>query len=430
MMRQSPKSERMYFSGKYLSVRFIYNLLIPVVWFALYVVSLFNEKIRLFVSGRKQTYSILEEKVNPEDEVIWIHAASLGEYEQGLPILENIKKDYPKYKILLTFFSPSGYEVKKDSTPADVVAYLPLDSTSNAKRFIDLVHPKLAIFIKYEIWPNYLKALKKRTIPTLLASALFSKRQIFFKSYGSYMRKSLNTFQHFFVQDENSKMLLESLNLTKVTVSGDTRFDRVTKILSRDNHLDFMESFKKDETCFVAGSTWPEDERILVEYINSTSESLKFVLAPHTMKAASIEKLVESISKPVMKYSELDSGEIAKAEVLVIDTIGLLTKIYSYADIAYVGGGFATGLHNTLEPATFGIPVIIGPQYEGFKEAEELVEKRGIIPIQDINSFTKLMSRFMDDPSFQSETGQINASYIQSNQGATTRIMNHIHSIL
>ena len=420
----------MYFSGKYLSVRFIYNLLIPIVWFALHVVSLFNEKIRLFISGRKQTYSILEEKINPEDQVIWIHAASLGEYEQGLPILESIKKDYPKYKIVLTFFSPSGYEVKKNSTPANVVAYLPLDSASKAKRFVDLVHPSLAIFIKYEIWPNYLKELKKRTIPTLLVSALFSKRQVFFKSYGGYMRKALSTFHHFFVQDENSKKLLESIRLNNITVSGDTRFDRVSKILNRENHLGFMEAFKEGKTCFVAGSTWPEDERILVEYINSTSKSVKFVLAPHTMKAAAIEKLVQSISKPVMKYSELDSGESSSADVLIIDTIGLLTKIYSYADIAYVGGGFATGLHNTLEPAVFGIPVIIGPQYQGFKEAEELVGIKGIIPIKDTNSFTTLMSRFLDDPIFMTETGQINASYIQSNQGATMRIMNHIHSIL
>ena len=420
----------MYFSEKYLSVRFIYNLLIPIVWFALHIVSLFNEKMRLFVSGRKQTFSILDEKINSEDQVIWIHAASLGEYEQGLPILERIKEDFPKHKILLTFFSPSGYEVKKDSTPADTVAYLPLDSVSKAKRFVKLAHPELVIFIKYEIWPNYLSELRKKAIPTLLVSALFSNRQIFFKSYGGMMRKSLGTFHHFFVQDENSKNLLESIDLKNVTVNGDTRFDRVTEILSRDNQLGFMDVFKESKLCFVAGSTWPEDEKILVEYINSSSEKVKFVLAPHTMKTAHLNKLVQGISKPVMKYSELDSKDSSQVDVLIIDTIGLLTKIYSYADIAYVGGGFATGLHNTLEPAVFGIPVIVGPQYQGFKEAEELVEKKGILSIQDANSFTAIMSRLLNEPTFLSETGQINKDYIQTNQGASARIMEYIHSIL
>ncbi|PRX57639.1 3-deoxy-D-manno-octulosonic acid transferase [Flagellimonas meridianipacifica] len=420
----------MYFSGKYLSVRLIYNLLIPIVWFALNVVSLFNEKIRLFVSGRKQTYSILRDNIREQDKVIWIHAASLGEYEQGLPVLERIKKDYPNFKIVLTFFSPSGYEIKKDSTSADVVAYLPMDSRSNAKRFLDLVSPSLAIFIKYEIWPNQLKELKKRKIPVLLVSALFSERQIFFKSYGGFMRKSLKAFDHFFVQNENSKKLLASIDLDNVSVSGDTRFDRVSEILNRDNQLDFMDTFKKERPCFVAGSTWPEDEKILVEYINSSNEAIKFILAPHTMKAAQLDKLVQSISKPVIKYSELGSRDVSTINVLIIDTIGLLTKIYSYADIAYVGGGFATGLHNTLEPAVFGIPVIIGPEYLGFKEAEELVEKKGIFSIDTLDSFTELMSRFLNETIFLSETGQINASYIKGKQGASKQIMEHIHSIL
>ena len=391
---------------------------------------LFNEKIRLFVTGRRETFEILRRSIKDGNQVIWIHAASLGEYEQGLPILERLKKEYPEHKILLTFFSPSGYEVKKNSSPADVVAYLPMDSKSNVKRFLDIANPSIAIFIKYEIWPNYLQELQKRSIPTLLISALFSKRQVFFKSYGGFMRKSLKSFHHFFVQDENSKGLLQNLGFTNVTVSGDTRFDRVSQILERDNQLDFMQTFKQDKTCFVAGSTWPEDEKILVEYINSSSTAFKFVLAPHTMKASQMDKLVNSISKKVLKYSEIDSNEVSSADVLIIDTIGLLTKIYSYADIAYVGGGFATGLHNTLEPAVFGIPVIIGPQYQGYKEAEALVEKKGIIPIDSFDSFKTVLTRFTENPQLVESTGKINANYIKKNQGASNRIIAHIQSIL
>ena len=411
-------------------MRFIYNLLISVVWLGLNLILLFNEKIRLFVTGRRETFEILRRSIKDGNQVIWIHAASLGEYEQGLPILERLKKEYPEHKILLTFFSPSGYEVKKNSSPADVVAYLPMDSKSNVKRFLDIANPSIAIFIKYEIWPNYLQELQKRSIPTLLISALFSKRQIFFKSYGGFMRKSLKSFHHFFVQDENSKGLLQNLGFTNVTVSGDTRFDRVSQILERDNQLDFMQTFKQDKTCFVAGSTWPEDEKILVEYINSSSTAFKFVLAPHTMKASQMDKLVNSISKKVLKYSEIDSNEVSSADVLIIDTIGLLTKIYSYADIAYVGGGFATGLHNTLEPAVFGIPVIIGPQYQGYKEAEALVENKGIIPIDSFDSFKTVLTRFTENPQLVESTGKINANYIKKNQGASNRIIAHIQSIL
>ncbi|MEM9077059.1 MAG: glycosyltransferase N-terminal domain-containing protein [Bacteroidota bacterium] len=411
-------------------MRLIYNFLISVVWFGLNIVSLFNKKIRLFVSGRGETFRVLKSKINPDDKIIWIHAASLGEYEQGLPVLERLKKEYPQHKILLTFFSPSGYDVRKDSSPADVVTYLPIDSKSNVKRFLDLVHPSIAIFIKYEIWPNYLLELEKREVPTLLISALFSNRQVFFKGYGGFMRKNLNTFQHFFVQDENSKNLLQSIGLTNITVNGDTRFDRVSEILERDNQLDFMKPFKQDKICFVAGSTWPEDEQILVEYINSSPTPLKFVLAPHTMKPTHLDKLVNSISKKVVKYSDLSSDEVSGADVLIIDTIGLLTKIYSYANIAYVGGGFATGLHNTLEPAVFGIPVIIGPKYKGFKEAEALVKKKGIIPIDSFELFKTTMSWFIQDPEHLKSTGEINSNFIKQNEGASMRIMEYIQSIL
>jgi 3-deoxy-D-manno-octulosonic-acid transferase len=339
-------------------------------------VAIFHSKIKLFVQGRSQTFSILKNKIQKENKVIWIHAASLGEFEQGLPVIEKLKATYPNYKILITFFSPSGYEVKKNTDVADAVVYLPLDTRKNAKRFIETVNPVLAIFVKYEIWPNYVEELKEKQVPILLISAIFRKEQVFFKWYGGIMRKTLHAFTHFFVQDENSVTLLKSIKLNNVTLSGDTRFDRVSEILEEDNNLSFMEHFQGNETCFVAGSTWPEDEEIIVKFINETQKHLKFVLAPHNIKTEHIQSLKKSISKKVVLYTEIGHNDIPSYEVLIINTIGLLTKIYSYADIAYVGGAFATGLHNTLEPAVFGIPIIIGPDYKGFNEAEKLVEKK------------------------------------------------------
>ena len=430
MTERPPNTERMYFSENNGLVYFIYNLLTVLVWPFLKIIGLFNAKIRLFVTGRQQVFQILETQIDLNDKVIWMHAASLGEYEQGLPILEQLKKEFPAFKILLTFFSPSGFEVKKNSAPADVITYLPLDSRANAERFVELVHPALAIFIKYEVWPNHLRALQKRGIPSLLVSALFLKRQIYFKWYGGFMRNSLQAFHHFFVQDKNAMDLLQSIHITNVTVSGDTRFDRVSEILKKNNHLDFMEAFKQDKICIVAGSTWPEDEKILVPYLNSAPKSLRFVIAPHTMKPSHMEKLIRAISKPVIKYSELGTTTLDGMEILIIDTIGMLTKIYSYADVAYVGGGFATGLHNTLEPAVYGIPVVIGPKYEGFKEAEELVARRGILPISDTTTFSNTMSRLLNDPSLQAKIGEINTQYIQKNQGATQGVMEHVRTII
>ena len=386
--------------------------------------------MKLFVSGRKEVFQKLEAKVSGDDRFIWMHVASLGEYEQGLPILERIKSKYSSHKIALTFFSPSGYEVKKNTGIADVVVYLPMDTLSNAKRYLININPEIAIFIKYEIWPNYLYELKKRVIPTLLVSAIFSKRQVFFKPYGGFMRKSLKTFSHFFVQNESSKHLLASLNFENVTVSGDTRFDRVSEILKQDNVLGFMKDFKKSDFCLVAGSTWPEDEEILVDFINSSEKTVKYVIAPHTIKPVHIEKIQASLTKKSVCYSKLAQENVADYEVIIIDTIGLLTKIYSYADVAYVGGAFATGLHNTLEPAVYGIPVIIGPNYLGFREAEDLVDRNGIHVITDNSSFTGLMNRFISDSDFRNKTGNTNTDYIKENLGATELVMEFIHTLL
>ncbi len=392
--------------------------------------ALFHPKIKLFVQGRNKTFSILKNKIQKENKVIWIHVASLGEFEQGLPVIEKLKTTYPTYKILITFFSPSGYEVKKNTDVADAVAYLPLDTRRNAKRFIETVNPVLAIFVKYEIWPNYLKELKKKQVPIILISAIFRKEQIFFKWYGGIMRKALQAFTHFFIQDNNSKTLLKSINLNNATLSGDTRFDRVAEILESNNKLTFMGLFQGNETCFVAGSTWPEDEEIIVKFINETQKHLKFVLAPHNIKTEHIQSLKKSISKKVVLYTEIEPNDIPSCEVLIINTIGLLTKIYSYADIAYVGGAFATGLHNTLEPAVFGIPIIIGPEYKGFNEAEKLVYKKGILVSKDYDEFTTILNELLENPEYLKNTGVINSNFVKENKGASVQIMTHIRRLL
>ena len=411
-------------------VNYIYNIFAHITWFHLKIVALFHPKIKLFVQGRKETFSILKHKIHKGDHVIWVHVASLGEFEQGLPVIEKIKSEFPTYKILITFFSPSGYEVKKNTRVADAVTYLPIDTLGNAKRFISNVDPKLAIFVKYEIWPNYLKVLAAHKIPTLLISAVFRKDQLFFKWYGGIMRKALGTFNHFFVQEERSFELLKSIELLNVTISGDTRFDRVSEILGRDNELPFMERFKGTTPCFVAGSTWPEDEEIMLPFINETKKSMKFVIAPHNIKPEHIQSLKKSISKKTVLYSEIAKNDLRQIDVLIIDTIGLLTKIYSYANIAYVGGAFGTGLHNTLEPAVFGIPIIIGPDYHGFNEAEALVNQKGIITLNNKNTFLETMCNLMDNPDQVSNTGKINFDFVHKNKGASIQIMEHIRRLL
>jgi len=393
-------------------------------------VALFNSKIKLFVQGRKQTIPTLKSAIKSTDKTIWVHVASLGEYEQGLPIIEKLKSEYPSYKIVVTFFSPSGYEVKKNSTVADVITYLPMDSQKNVDEFLDVLHPSLAIFVKYEIWPNYVNTLHKRAIPAILISAIFTKNQIYFKSYGNFMRKALGRFSHYFVQNDASTSLLSSIGISNITVCGDTRLDRVYEILERDNTLDFMEAFKQNSQCFVAGSTWPEDEEILIGYINQSPPDLKFVIAPHKIQADKIKKLTTALTKKTVLYSKRESVNLSQQQVLIIDHIGLLTRIYRYADFAYVGGGFATGLHNTLEPAVFGIPILIGPNYKGFQEAEDLVRLNGILPIADKKSFQQNINRLLNSAEHAKKVGEINYAYINKNKGASVQIMQHIRTLI
>lgn len=408
----------------------LYNIIIQISAFFLRLIALFHPKIKLFMDGRKDVFRLLESKLPKEDRVLWVHTASLGEFEQGLPIIERLRNGYPSYKIVVTFFSPSGYEVKKNSRTADLIIYLPLDTRKNAQKFIALINPKLAIFVKYEIWPNYMKVLAQNKIPVILISALFKKEQIYFKGYGGFMRKALAAFSHIFVQDSRSVDLLQQIGIIQTSLGGDTRFDRVMEILERDNRLKFMEDFKNNCPVLVAGSTWPEDEEILVPQINTSASNLKYVLAPHNIKSEHIGKLRASIHKKTILYSEIGNNTLSDYEVLIVDTIGILTKIYSYAHTAYVGGGFATGLHNTLEPAVFGIPVIIGPRYHGFKEAEDLVALGGILVTTSIAEYGNLLQNLLEDKDYMEKVGAINRNYVLENKGASLQIMEYIRTVL
>jgi 3-deoxy-D-manno-octulosonic-acid transferase len=410
-------------------MNFLYSTLVFVAAFILRIVGLFSKKIKLFVDGRKETFSKTDALKN--ENVIWFHAASLGEFEQARPIIEELKKDYKQYKILVTFFSPSGYEIRKDYNLADVICYLPLDSKSNAKKFIEIVNPSIVIFIKYEFWPNLLNELKRKEIPTILVSGILREKQLFFKGYGGFMRKSLQAFHHFFVQDENSKTLLNSINFENVTVAGDTRFDRVSKILEQDNSLDFINEFKNNKYTIVAGSTWQEGEELLVNYINNkATKDEKFIIAPHNIKQEAIVELQKSINKKTILFSDKEGKNLSEYDVFIIDTIGILTKIYAAADVAYVGGGLKTGLHNILEPATFGIPVVIGDKYDKFKEAVDLVKIGGCISIRNQEEFTSNFINLKEDEGFRKLTGVINKRYIKDNLGATDLVMNYLKNTL
>ena len=377
---------------------FIYSIIVSIAGLLLQIIALFVPKINLFVAGRKEVFPTLKAKIKPTDQTIWFHAASLGEYEQGLPVIESIKEKYPTHKIIISFFSPSGYEVRKNNTLADATVYLPLDSKKNVSRFIQLVHPEIVFFIKYEFWPNYLNELKSQNIPTYLISGIFREKQAFFKWYGGFYRKALDAFTYFFVQNENSLQLLHQLGKENAIVSGDTRFDRVASILERDNTLDFIAEFKNGTTTIVAGSTWPKDEELLIEFINSNSTDTKYIIAPHNIKQDQIQQLKNNCTKKVILYSEKEGKELKDYDVFIIDTIGILTKIYSYADIAYVGGGFGNpGIHNILEPATFGIPIVIGPNYSHFAEAIELVQIGGCISVNNPENFQAILNELISD---------------------------------
>jgi len=405
---------------------FLYSLLLRGIEKVLPISGFFSKKMKLFVAGRSTTFASLAAAIQKNDKSIWFHAASLGEYEQGLPVMEAIKTRYPNHKIVLSFFSPSGYEVRKNNKIADVTVYLPLDTPQNAERLIRKINPELVFFIKYEYWPNYLKILAEKQIKTYLISGVFRENQLFFKWYGGFYRKALDAFTYFFLQNESSKTLLQQLGKTNVMVSGDTRFDRVAAILEKDNLVDFIAEFKNNTPTLVVGSSWPKDEALLVDYLNQSTHALKWIIAPHNIKPEQINSLKQSIQKKTVLFSEREGKNLADYEVFIIDTIGILTKIYSYADLAYVGGGFGhPGVHNVLEPATFGVPIICGPHYSHFAEATALVELGGCVSIQSAQELQEALDTLIQNADIRHEKGHICQTFVQMNTGATQKIINY-----
>lgn len=397
----------------------IYNLLTGISEILLKPAGIFSSKLAEFTTGRKHLFEELEQKIEKDKSYIWIHAASLGEFEMAVPVMKMLKKKYPGKKILVSFFSPSGYKNKKKHALVDVFTYLPLDTPANAKKFLDLIQPEMAFFIKYDFWPNFLNELKLRKIRSFLISGVFRKDQPFFKSYGKWMTESLKAFEHFFVQDKESQQLLNQLGFKNSTVAGDTRFDRVAAQLEVDNRIDFLEEFCGTEIITVFGSTWPEDEELFIDAIN-TSEKGKFIIAPHEIKPEKIEGLLKKLQLPAISFSEKEGKDLSDYRIFILDTIGYLGRAYSYAHIAYVGGAAGkTGLHNILEPATFGLPIIIGKNFDKFPEAQKLQKLAGLFSVDSKGEFQEILTKLLEDKDFRSKTGMISGHFVNSNTGAT-----------
>ena len=399
-----------------------YNLAISLYEFAAKVAALFSSKPAKMLEGQKRAFMYLLNNLDPYDKHIWVHAASLGEFEQGRPLIERIRKDYPKYKIVLTFFSPSGYEVRKDYKGADYVCYLPFDTPDNAMMFVRIVKPVVAYFIKYEFWRNYLRELHKNDVPAYSISSIFRPNQIFFRWYGKSYREVLHCFDHFFVQNEESKKLLFSAGVTFSTVVGDTRFDRVLDIRAEAQPLPLVERFKGDALTLVAGSSWGPDEDIIISYFNAHPE-MKLVIAPHVVSDSHLKEIESKLKRPFVRYTQATEESVQQADCLIIDCYGLLSSIYRYGEISYVGGGFGVGIHNVLEAAVYGIPVIFGPKNKKFREARHLLEQKGGFEIRNSQDFETLMNRFLSDKAYLQTSGKAAGDYVKNNSGALEKIM-------
>lgn len=403
----------------------IYNLVIYIYLFGVKLAALFSSKPAKMVKGHREVFDILRDKIDRNARYIWFHAASLGEFEQGRPLIERIRKEHPEYRILQTFFSPSGYEVRKNYQGADIVCYLPFDTPRNVRRFIEMVNPCMVFFIKYEFWQNYLNTLYKKGIPVYSVSSIFRPNQIFFRWYGKDYRKVLKTFSHLFVQNEVSEKLLASIGVTDVTIVGDTRFDRVLDICTVAKDLPLVKAFKGNSKTFVAGSSWGPDEDIFIRYFNEHPE-MKLVIAPHVVSDSHLKEIMEKVKRPCVRYTEATEENVSKADCLIIDCYGLLSSIYRYGEISYIGGGFGVGIHNVLEAAAYGIPVIFGPNNKKFREAQHLLEKKGGFEINDYEEFKRLMDRFLTDNSYLQQAGNAARDYVKNNSGALEKIMKAI----
>ena len=414
----------------------IYNIVIYFVLWGIAIASLFNEKVRKMWRGEREAFKILKQKVDPNAKYIWFHAASLGEFEQGRPLMERIRKDYPQYKILLTFYSPSGYEVRKNYEGADIICYMPVDTRLNAIRFLRLVRPVMAFFIKYEFWSNFLHILKYRNIPTYSVSSIFREDQVFFKWYGRSYAGVLKCFTRFFVQNEESKRLLEGIGITAVDVVGDTRFDRVLQIKEAAKQLPICEAFRTgvassqsagvlhhDFKVFVAGSSWPPDENIFIPFFNEHKD-WRLLIAPHVIAEEHLKLILSLIKgKKVVRYTQTTPEEAAEADVLIIDCFGLLSSMYNYGDVAYIGGGFGVGIHNTLEAAVWNMPVIFGPNNKKFQEAQGLLKSGGGFEINTYEDFSGLMSSLMNDEAFLKQAGDKAGAFVAHLAGATDKVL-------
>jgi 3-deoxy-D-manno-octulosonic-acid transferase len=399
---------------------FLYSILIK-------LAAPFNIKAKQISAGRGQTFARLQAKIKHDKPIIWVHCASLGEFEQGRPVIEAIKKQHPAFRILLTFFSPSGYEIRKNYELADYIFYLPADTRKNAQKLIEMVRPEKVFFVKYEFWYNYINELKKKNIPLYLISAIFREDQLFFKNspWGKWYRQMLSGFSHFFVQDEKSVELLGSIGIRNVTKAGDTRFDRVAEIARKGNNIPIVEKFKGDSILVVAGSTWKPDEELLVQYIHSHPE-VKFVIAPHETKKGNIDRLINLLKSPVICYTEANDETVVNKQVMIVDTIGVLSSIYKYADLSYIGGGFGVGIHNTLEAAIFGMPIVFGPNFRKFNEANVLVKIGVAFPVADFSSLETILDSLLNDAEKRILISQICITFTNENIGATQLILNKV----
>ncbi len=407
-------------------MKLLYNLGIWGYYLLLRIASIRNKKAQSWIDGRKDIFIRLKETITPGELILWFHASSLGEFEQGRPVIEAIRALSPEYKILLTFFSPSGYELRKDYQYADYVFYLPLDTPRNAARFIEIVQPQKVFFIKYEFWYNFLTQLKKADVPTYIFSALFRPSQIFFKPWGKWYLRAIQTFEQIFVQNQESYDLLIKFNFNNVSLSGDTRLDRVGQIADASPRLEKLGIFCQGKKIIIAGSTWLEDEAFLIPYINQQSEGVKFVIAPHEVTPESLDRIAKALEKSFVYYSTATDSELAKATVLIVDGYGYLNSIYRYGHIAYVGGGFTSGIHSILEPAVFGLPVLFGPDYHKFQEAHDMLFIGAASCISNSDEFKIQMDSYLFDPDKLKVASAKASGYVYKNRGASSAIVNFL----
>lgn len=403
----------------------LYNLGIRLYYLLALTISPFNKKASLWIKGRKNVFRYLEENIDHKAPKAWFHVSSLGEFEQGRPIIEAFKKKHPNHQIILTFFSPSGYEIRKNYSEASYICYLPLDTPRNAKRFIKLTKPEFVIFIKYDYWFHFLKQAHLSGARLFLASGIFRKKQAFFKSYGKWYKQILTWFEHFFVQNEQSKALLSTLGIDKCTVAGDTRFDRVVQIAEQGKNIDIAKEFSKGKPTIVCGSTWPADENMLAQYA-AYNKSIKIILAPHEINKTHIDSIASGLNVPYALFSEADNKNLDEAQVLIIDNIGMLSSIYKYGQIAYIGGGFGAGIHNTLEAAVYGVPVLFGPNYQKFKEAIELIQCKGGLSFSTYEELQTALDNLVGNAQALSAASNASKNYVSSMTGATTTIIDHL----